>query len=94
MKRDEVAARWAAVHERLLRFAAEQTPETLKEVIRSQNKKAVPFTLPRGVCMLHVSDHATYHRGQINSMIKHAGGVPSHVMLHTYGFTLGLGTQG
>jgi uncharacterized damage-inducible protein DinB len=34
--------------------------------------------------MLHVADHATYHRGQLNSMIKLAGGTPSPVMLYPF----------
>jgi uncharacterized damage-inducible protein DinB len=30
------------------------------------------FALSPGELMLHVIDHATYHRGQLNTMIKHA----------------------
>ena len=49
------------------------------------------YMVPIGLCMLHVSDHATYHRGQINSMIKRAGGTPSGVMVDTYGVQEGIG---
>jgi uncharacterized damage-inducible protein DinB len=41
--------------------------------------------------MLHVADHATYHRGQLNTMIKKAGGKPSPVMVYTYGMEIGIG---
>ena len=29
--------------------------------------------------MYHVGDHSTYHRGQLNSMIKLAGGKPAEL---------------
>jgi uncharacterized damage-inducible protein DinB len=34
------------------------------------------LTLPLGAMMTHVADHGTYHRGQLNTMFKHAGVEP------------------
>ena len=34
--------------------------------------------------MTHLVDHSTYHRGQLNSMIKLAGGKPADVGHITY----------
>ena len=34
--------------------------------------------------MLHVVDHATYHRGQINSMLKQAGARPAAPYFQRY----------
>lgn len=90
----ELAGRWGALHQDLLAFAAAQTPRSLVQEIHSTNRAGVHFQLPLWLCMLHVSDHATYHRGQINSMIKLAGGKASPVMLYTYGVTQGHGKQG
>ena len=83
--RKDVAPQWAAVHEELLAFAEAQTTASLATIVRSATRNGGPFQLPVGLCMLRVSDHATYHRGQINSMIKRAGGTPSGVMVYTYG---------
>jgi uncharacterized damage-inducible protein DinB len=82
--RNEVAARWADVHRLLLSFADAQTGESLAKPVSFHNRAGQPFTLPTGVVMLHVADHATYHRGQLNSMIKLAGGTPSPVMLYPF----------
>jgi len=84
IRRDELAGKWTVVHQSLLAFAAAQTPHSMATTIRSKDRAGRPFELPLGVCMLHVSDHATYHRVQLNSMINLAGGTPSRVMLISY----------
>lgn len=87
----ELAQGWGEVHADLLAFADEQTPESLAQMIRSHNRMGKYFELPTWSVMLHVSDHATYHRGQLNSMIKLAGGKPSSVMMYTYTVEMGIG---
>jgi len=82
--RDQLAQRWADVHTTLLAFADAQTPTTLAQSVSFHNRAGHAFERPRGLLMLHVADHATYHRGQLNSMIKLAGGTPTPVMLYTY----------
>ena len=89
----DLAGRWAALHQELLAFAAAQTPASLAAELRSVNRKGVAFRLPLWLCMLHVCDHATYHRGQTNSMIKRAGGTPPPGMLYTYGVREGFGQE-
>ena len=42
------------------------------------------FSLPLAELMLHVIDHETYHRGQINTMIKRAGGQPANISYLSY----------
>ena len=93
VRRTDVSAQWTALHAELLEFAAAQTPASLAANIRSVTRSGVAFELPVGLCMLHVSDHATYHRGQLNSMIKRAGGTPSGVMVYTYGVREGFGRE-
>jgi len=92
--RGAIAGRWAAVHQEMLAFAAAQTRESLESVLRFTNSRGAPFELSTGACMLHVADHATYHRGQLNSMIKLAGGTPSPVMLYTFAVENGQGREG
>jgi uncharacterized damage-inducible protein DinB len=91
--RSHIDGRWAAAHQSLLAFADAQTPASLAQEIESTNRKGEKFRMPIGLCMLHVSDHATYHRGQINSMIKLADGTPSPVMIYTYGISQGIGRR-
>jgi uncharacterized damage-inducible protein DinB len=93
VSRATLAGRWTEVHQEVLAFAAAQTPASLTTMIHARSRTGVKFELPVGLCMLHVSDHATYHRGQINSTIKLAGGIPSPVMLFTYGVRSGIGRE-
>jgi uncharacterized damage-inducible protein DinB len=78
---DQVTERWAQTHGRLRSFAAAQTTESLQKIIRARTRLGAAFELPIWAGMLHLADHSTYHRGQLNSMIKLAGGTPSGVML-------------
>ena len=82
--REQLPSLWRASHRVLLDYAASQTAATLARVVHSTDKAGNPFSMSLGMCMLHVCDHATYHRGQINSLIKLAGGTPSGVMLFSF----------
>lgn len=82
--REQLPAMWRASHQTMLDFAAGQTAASLAAIVQSTDRSGAPFALPLGMCMLHVADHATYHRGQLNSLIKLAGGKPSGVMF--FGF--------
>lgn len=93
LRREGLPGRWAQVHQELLAFADAQTPASLQTSIRSRLRSGKRFELPTWAVMLHVCDHATYHRGQLNSMIKLAGGKPSAVMLYPYCVGQGLGKE-
>ena len=93
LARDVLPGRWAQVHQELLAFADAQTPASLATIVRSRNRAGTRFELPTWSVMLHVADHATYHRGQLNSMIKLTGGKPSPVMLYTYRLREGIGRE-
>ena len=75
--RESLAAHWPLVHDELAAFLDRQTPESLAAPLDYTNFAGQPFRLPLGGLMLHVIDHAAYHRGQANSMIKLAGGQPA-----------------
>jgi uncharacterized damage-inducible protein DinB len=91
--RDVVAGHWAQLHQQLLAFVDAQTPASLQTIVRSRTRSGQRFEMPTWALMHHVADHATYHRGQLNSMIKLAGGKPSSVMLYTYCAQHGIGKQ-
>ncbi|NNM88656.1 MAG: hypothetical protein HKL95_09070 [Phycisphaerae bacterium] len=84
--RESLLTRWPMVHEELATFLRAQTPQTLEGPLAYRNNRRDSVTLPLGELILHCLDHGTYHRGQINSMIKLAGGTP--VSLNYYQFSL------
>jgi uncharacterized damage-inducible protein DinB len=82
--RDSLEQRWPLVHSAVLDFLSMQSPKSLARVIEYRNTKGEVFALPLAEQVLHVIDHAAYHRGQVNTMIKRAGGTPSSVSYHLY----------
>jgi uncharacterized damage-inducible protein DinB len=76
--REELFARWPEVHANLRAFMAKQTAESLATVLHFHNTKGDAFGVPVGQILMHVIDHGTYHRGQENTMLKMAGGVPQN----------------
>lgn len=55
------------------------TPVELLEVVRYRTLKGEPFAQPRWQAWLHAMNHATYHRGQLATMMRQLGldGVPA-----------------
>jgi uncharacterized damage-inducible protein DinB len=80
---DAIRAHWPTVHAELFAFLEDQTDESLGREIRyrrmGHDYRGVLWHL-----ITHVADHGTYHRGQINSMIKLGGGRPTDPSFITY----------
>jgi uncharacterized damage-inducible protein DinB len=74
--RELLADRWPAVHRSLLDFLSQQSPASLNAPMTVRRNNGELLTLPLGAMMLHVADHGTYHRGQLNTMFKQAGVAP------------------
>jgi uncharacterized damage-inducible protein DinB len=79
--RAALEAKWPIVRTGLLEFVSSRTQADLDETLHYHNNAGQPFSAPLKVLMAHVADHATYHRGQLNSMIKLSGGAPVPVMV-------------
>jgi uncharacterized damage-inducible protein DinB len=47
----------------------------LAEPLSYRNLKGEAFTFPLGELLFHVSNHATYHRGQVMQLVRQFGGV-------------------
>jgi uncharacterized damage-inducible protein DinB len=78
-----VQRHWAEVHQAVLAFVSEQTDESVgRRVEYIRNNQRHNNRLLDIMC--HLVDHSTYHRGQLNSMIKLAGGKPADVGYITY----------
>jgi uncharacterized damage-inducible protein DinB len=78
-ERAAIEPEWRAVHERFSAFLDRQTERSLASDIRHTNMRGQTFALPLWNLLTHVCNHATHHRGQLNSMIKLSGGEPSEV---------------
>jgi uncharacterized damage-inducible protein DinB len=75
-----IETRWPQIHRELLDFLTRQTPESLQMEVAYLDLRGQPVSQPLFQQMLHVADHASYHRGQLNTMIHHAGGTPVMIM--------------
>lgn len=64
------------LHDRFAKFLASQSPTSLAAEITYLNLRGDKFTVPLWKLLVHVCNHASHHRGQLNSMIKLAGGKP------------------
>jgi uncharacterized damage-inducible protein DinB len=74
-----VEQHWATVHERGRKYFAALTSDRLAANLTYTNLRGDRFTLPLWELMFHMCQHSYYHRSQLNSMIKQAGGTPKSV---------------
>jgi uncharacterized damage-inducible protein DinB len=76
--RELLAERWPVMHDELRAFAARQTRESINAVMRIRRTDGEELEQILGAMMMHVADHGTYHRGQLNSMFKQAGAATAY----------------
>lgn len=81
---ESLRVRWGGVHAQVGDFLQRQTNSSLARKCEWVATDGKFFALPLGHLIQHCLDHATYHRGQLNSLIKLAGGAPVRVMYYTY----------
>jgi uncharacterized damage-inducible protein DinB len=67
-------AAYAALDLERMRFLATLDDAALRAPLRYTNMKGDPHAYPLGELLFHVSNHATYHRGQIMHMVRQLGG--------------------
>ena len=72
--RMSVEQRWPLVHAALIDFVGRLTPNQLTNPITYHDTKGAAHTLPLRDMILYLVDHASYHRGQIATLIKRGGG--------------------
>ncbi|MHB1313009.1 MAG: DinB family protein [Gemmatimonadaceae bacterium] len=67
-------AAWAALDAERKAYLLALTPARLDEPLAYRNLKGDAFALPLGDLLHHVSNHATYHRGQVMQFVRQLGG--------------------
>jgi len=71
-----IKEKWEPLAGQLASFVAEQTEESLAKQLAYKNLKGEPYSYPLGQLMLHTTNHSTYHRGQVTTMIRQLGAQP------------------
>ncbi|HEX5581026.1 MAG TPA: DinB family protein [Gemmatimonadaceae bacterium] len=70
LRLDEMAGRWRALF-------ATVGPGGLERPLDYANSRGERFSTPLGDVLMHVVMHGVYHRGQIATAVRAAGGVPA-----------------
>ena len=66
-------------------FLMSLTEEDLLEEISYKNTKGISYSLELWKQMLHVSNHSSYHRGQVVTMLRQLKKIPPSLdMIHYY----------
>jgi len=82
---DALMGAWSVVEADLAVFVGSLTDEVLPAPIHYHNTQGAAFSSPLHHLMRHVVNHATYHRGQIVTMLRQLGVEPvSTDMLRYY----------
>lgn len=68
--------RWMVLHSQWRGFLAKQTEAALDGPITFA-RRGETIAMPLRAVLAHTLDHATHHRGQLNSLIRLAGGKPA-----------------
>lgn len=72
-----LSERWRALHARFVAWAEGLAPPDWDRIVSYRNTKGEPFDEPVWRIILHVVNHATYHRGQITTMLRQLGREPT-----------------
>ena len=68
--------RWMVLHSQWRLFLGQQTEASLEGQITFA-RRGQQISIPIRAVVAHTLDHATHHRGQLNSLVKLAGGKPA-----------------
>ncbi|MDB5328347.1 MAG: hypothetical protein JWM57_3916 [Phycisphaerales bacterium] len=66
---------WMVLHSQWRTFLGQQTDASLESPITFA-RRGQQISIPIRAVVAHTLDHSTHHRGQLNSLIKLAGGKP------------------
>jgi uncharacterized damage-inducible protein DinB len=68
--------RWRAVEDHRQSWFRSLRPAAVRRKIRYRNIKGEPFEAPLWQLVQHVANHATYHRGQVITLLRLLGAKP------------------
>lgn len=82
--RAAIEARWPEIHREVSEFLDSQTDQSVSQVFEFLTFSGDRYSVPLDQAMLHLVDHGSYHRGQLNTMLKQAGAEPAPAFLIRY----------
>lgn len=77
MSHQEIVEWWRLINDEREAFFATLTDEALDRVVEYRNFAGKDFMFPLWQMLRHVVNHATYHRGQVVTMMKQLGYTPT-----------------
>jgi uncharacterized damage-inducible protein DinB len=81
---ETIRSRWQEVEREQKQFLDSLDPGRLSEVVSYVNLKGETFAYPLGRMLQHVVNHASYHRGQITTLLRQLGATPLSTDLLLY----------
>jgi uncharacterized damage-inducible protein DinB len=75
---------WARLHDDYVKWAEGLTPAEWDRVVSYRNTAGEPFQTAVWKIVLHLVNHASYHRGQITTLLRQIGRPPIGTDLITY----------
>lgn len=79
---DTLTAAWREVGRQWLEWAG--TVRDVREILAYRNLSGQPYEMELWQVVFHLVNHATYHRGQITTMLRQIGHTPVPTDLHTF----------
>jgi len=67
---ESLAEAWKKIHEEIQAWAAALSDSEVTGILKYVNIAGVAYELPVWQVILHVVNHASYHRGQITTMLR------------------------
>ena len=81
---ETLAPTWAKIHDGLQKWSAALTQDAVTSILKYINIQGHAYELPVWQVILHVVNHASYHRGQIASMLRQLNHKPIVTDLAAY----------
>lgn len=75
-----VHAAWTELDARVSQFAAALDDAGVNRIVAYENLAGASFATPLRQIIHHVTNHATYHRGQVTTMLRQLGAAPPESM--------------
>jgi Uncharacterized protein conserved in bacteria len=81
---DDLERQWQAVNDRFIAWSSGVSDERIDGMLEWVNLRGEKHATPVWQIVMHVVNHASYHRGQIATMLRQLGHVPPNTDLHYF----------
>ena len=71
--KNELIETWKEISAGYQKFIAAMSEDQFQQILNYKNSKGIEFNQPIYQLLAHVFNHATYHRGQVVTMLRQVG---------------------